>query len=662
MSKIIRDNIVLATEKDINLALKADAQSVSSDINSYIRQNELGYYIGINTWLLQIRDYSPMGWIDVKDRILTKGFLATIGYFNDCAQEIVESGSLSTSSGTTLARAIMRDISQTLVSGRIGYRDGSRNVGLDPLATTLQLFRYAKRFTPLAADKLNDKCISEFIATQNRVKLLQRRGYSQYFTDRIRSVVSRLPWNTICEEINNLSLCDIVFTHGVGLNARASLASKLEAIEQTIGQPFFNSPWNYSAWDFHVCEGFYGPKSFEKRVAEVRSVPKSYKASRTIAMEDTYRQALAKRVFLILDRYLPDNIKLHDQSINQKLAKDGSVTGMYATLDLSKASDSVSRTLVMDIFPNNFIQYAERLCPTHFRIGSEDRLLYAIATMGNSLTFVIESIVFWAICEAVRNTVSALTGEVYLPSQVYGDDIVVDIRIAETVMEWLTALGFEVNHDKSFISGSYRESCGEEFFDGMNVSSLYFPRFAIRGSLGKVCSLSETVIRDGFTDTLSDSTTRLMSLQHKLAGVNDYACRLVTEVIREAHPDMTQSLSGSDTQDLWGNDDRPQMRRIPLATIAYTYHSKYPGIIISRRIEKIVGGPEFEAHCVPCTIFESAEKVKPSYRNLYDMYRYNRFLQFGPNYPDRLSELLRVSDPDVPLNRIAGRSKIVWKA
>lgn len=661
MSNIIRESIVLATEKDIRLALEADAQFVSSDKNSFIERNALGYYIGINTWLMQLKAYSPLGWIDVKDRILRKGFLATIGYFNDRAQELVERGSLEPISETTLARAIMRDISQTLVSGYVGYRDGSRNVTSDPLAVTLQLFRYAKRFTPLEADKLNQTCLTNFIATQNRVKLLQRRGYGTFYLSHIASVLEDLPWNQILRDISNINLFDIEFTHGVGQNARASLVSKLRAINDTIGDDFFSSPWVHSAWDYHVSEGTYGAYKDEMRTAQIRSVPKSYKASRTIAMEDTYRQALAKRMFTILDSYLPDGIKLHDQTLNQTLAKAGSLDGSYATLDLSNASDTVSRTLVQEVFPPQFVQYLLRVCPTHYVINGENRLLYALATMGNSMTFVIESLVFWAICEAVRRVVSSFTCEVYLPSRVYGDDIIVDTRLAQTTIDWLEALGFEVNTNKSFFTGNYRESCGEEYYNGINVSTLYFPRFAIIGKLGKRITLSEASVRDGYTDTISDSSTRLMALQHKLAGINNVASRFVVEIIREAIPNMTQSLSGSDTQDLWGNDDRTLTRRVPLATITYAYHSKYPGLLISRRIEKIADGPVYEVNLSPHTTFGKAEAPKTSDVVLYDRYRYLRFLKFGPNYPDKLSELLRVSDPDVPFDKVSAVPKIVWK-
>jgi hypothetical protein len=62
---------------------------------------------------------------------------------------------------------------------------------------------------------------------------------------------------------------------------------------------------------------------------------------------------------------------------------------------------------------------------------------------------------------------------VYFPLTVYGDDIILDARATPELMRNLTVLGFEPNHSKSFQGGqAVRESCGEYFLHGYNVTPL----------------------------------------------------------------------------------------------------------------------------------------------------------------------------------------------
>jgi hypothetical protein len=55
---------------------------------------------------------------------------------------------------------------------------------------------------------------------------------------------------------------------------------------------------------------------------------------------------------------------------------------------------------------------------------------------------------------------------------VYGDDIVVPSFLAEDATQVLEAIGFRVNQNKSFASGPFRESCGEEFIYGCRVTPI----------------------------------------------------------------------------------------------------------------------------------------------------------------------------------------------
>jgi len=96
--------------------------------------------------------------------------------------------------------------------------------------------------------------------------------------------------------------------------------------------------------------------------------------------------------------------------------------------------------------------------------------------MGSALTFPMEAMVFATVvfigiekclarplsrkdCQVLRKRV-----------RVYGDDIIVPVEFAQSVIASLEAYGFKVNSNKSFLDGKFRESCGREYYAGHDVS------------------------------------------------------------------------------------------------------------------------------------------------------------------------------------------------
>lgn len=342
MSKVIRAHIELASEESIQSIVRKDAQSMSTNPNEYAAANQLNYYVAINTWLLCIKQWSEFGWMKVHDVIVRDGFIPTIKRFNDASDVLVHGEELD----DALCLALYKDVERSYALRHVPV-DWERNIGFDPMATILFLFRYPKRFSPVGNDKVQMESLSDFIRVENRTKLLQRQSIPYYFVNKVREVIATINWDAIMEECSGVSPQDILLTSGVGFDARASLGSKLLAISKSNPEYFRNPmgiPWAGAIPS--VETDYYGQNEhtsylFEKRVVAVRAVPKSYKASRIIAMEQTYRQAYAKRVFTIIDRYLPDSIMIHDQGQNQKLAEQGSIDGDLATIDLSHASDCI---------------------------------------------------------------------------------------------------------------------------------------------------------------------------------------------------------------------------------------------------------------------------------------------------------------------------------
>lgn len=695
-TNIIRANIELADLSEIDVILNIDANLNSTKTKEYISLNRLEYYTCINTWLLCIRDWSSYGWISVKNDILHYGLISTVSRFNDVAQQIVKKEPIT----DTLALSLMHDVMNNVGNTTVPH-SSKHLIGDDPIATTLFLLRFPKRLSPLSSDKIRKESIEKFLSVENRSKLLQRQEYPEFIIAELRDVLSQaLPWKRICSKIRRLDVSDLCFTTGVGFDSSSSLGSKLHAISKTHPE-YFPLPFGTCQPVSRLNSGpeYYGPgllsgdghKIFEKRSVKVSAVPKSYKAARIIATENTYRQSMAKRIFKILDSHLPASIDLHDQTRNQKMAYAGSIHGIYSTIDLSNASDCITKSLVSAIFPSEFLTLVEPFIPTHHIIDGKERLMQQFATAGNSLTFIMESLVFWAITSCAiakycsyyapgQTTTKREIGRVAKsfgvdfqdPScSVYGDDIVIWDPATPFLELYLQRLGFIINEDKSFSGRDnlYRESCGKEYYRGIDLTSLYFPRSPIQGMIGKSkVRLDNSAIRDGFTGEEYDSTTQLIDLQHKLYAVSYPASLLLTEIIKEAHKGMTTSIQGSLFGDLWGYSDTSLVR--PVKYVVYeqfgryrvysTYHRELISTFEKKHIRK---HPTYvrEGRYLPAVTFQLNKNLNTYDHLLYDLYKYQAFLKHGPRYNSSLDKLLNISAPFPPIEDVFGTPKMVWK-
>jgi len=217
----------------------------------------------------------------------------------------------------------------------------------------------------------------------------------------------------------------------------------------------------------------------------VIAVPKTQKTPRIIAIEPTanmfMQKALQNRLYELVERdnLLNAFIGFTDQTPNQRLACEGSITGELATLDLSEASDRVSCQHVEDLC-NRFPDLFRGLMAVRSTKADVEGIgiipISKYASMGSALTFPIEAIVFLTMVflgiqkELMRplrqSDLYRFVGRV----RVFGDDIVVPVDYVNSVVETLESFGLKVNRRKSFWTGKFRESCGKEYYDGHDVS------------------------------------------------------------------------------------------------------------------------------------------------------------------------------------------------
>jgi hypothetical protein len=165
-------------------------------------------------------------------------------------------------------------------------------------------------------------------------------------------------------------------------------------------------------------------------------------------------------------------VDLKDQTRNQNLALEGSLTDRLATIDLSSASDTISIECVFHLLPLEWATFLSRLRTGHVQYRDGRFTLEKFSSMGNGFTFPLESLIFWALtCAVAEEWGSTDVGGKFI--SVYGDDIICPSGIAADVAEVLRVCGFTVNGGKSFVKGPFRESCGKDYFLGIDIRPFY---------------------------------------------------------------------------------------------------------------------------------------------------------------------------------------------
>jgi len=199
-------------------------------------------------------------------------------------------------------------------------------------------------------------------------------------------------------------------------------------------------------------------------------VPKSYKSFRSIMPNTTIGSymsfGLGEMIRKRLKRIGYDISKL--QMRHRYLAQRESVNNLLVTADLSSASDSISVALVRRIFPEdwfNILNFSRIGCVT--LPDKSTHKTETFCTMGIGYTFPLQTLVFLALLNAIqsfyfdrldRRTIS-----------VYGDDLIYATRMHDFVAKHFQQFGFVINVDKTFVRGHFRESCGGDYYHGVDV-------------------------------------------------------------------------------------------------------------------------------------------------------------------------------------------------
>lgn len=254
---------------------------------------------------------------------------------------------------------------------------------------------------------------------------------------------------------------------------------------------------NAGAWATHCNE-----IGTAERPSRLIAVPKVLDKPRLIAAEPSENMWCQQILWAYFRRRSEEGligrfIAFSDQTRNQQFARSGSVDGNLCTIDLSAASDRVTCHVVGQamrwnppllralqatrtrriVYPRETIVHSAK---DYALVSYRTAPLRKFSTMGSACTFPVESILFLGVAIAAtlwKRGLRVTPGEIArLESEVsvFGDDIIVPKDAWAVTQDLLEVLYFKVNTSKSYGVGNFRESCGVDALDGVDVTPVYW--------------------------------------------------------------------------------------------------------------------------------------------------------------------------------------------
>jgi len=319
---------------------------------------------------------------------------------------------------------------------------------------TCQATAYASFYKSEVTCRIANKRLDHYLLNESRMNADLRREIG-----RARSYVSRV--------LGDFSVFLEAIPEHVRMTSGASAQRPRRTSQAPVKvkrKPFVSgscAPY-YDALSRHRGYGHTKPRLV--RANRIEMVPKNYKTFRSIACEpegnipfqlafDSFAKQRMRRV----------GIDLSDQCRNQDLAKRASIDNSLATIDLSAASDSLAYNAVYGLLPHAFAKYLDDVRSKHGMIEGRELKYAKFSSMGNGATFALETLVFASCCYAVGSK----------EFSVYGDDIIIEKELSARLVTILRFLGFAVNSEKSHFDGPFRESCGANCWEGVDITPFY---------------------------------------------------------------------------------------------------------------------------------------------------------------------------------------------
>lgn len=198
--------------------------------------------------------------------------------------------------------------------------------------------------------------------------------------------------------------------------------------------------------------------------SRIETVPKDNDVDRVISCEPMLNMIVQS----VIEEGLRDVIKEHFGYDLDTLADDHKecVTNLaLSTIDLKNASNSNWLSVVNWCYPSRVTKLINKSRSPFGFHGDTKHSFNMVAPMGNGFTFGLMTLTLLCAGRVLTDTLS-----------VFGDDILIDQPSALSMIEFIQVLGFQVNEDKTFVTGSFRETCGGFSTHGQRITSFKFER------------------------------------------------------------------------------------------------------------------------------------------------------------------------------------------
>lgn len=360
------------------------------------------------------------------------------------------------------------------------------------------LNNFLKKFMDSVEKDADQKALDKFLESN---RLCERWSWSKaqwslrddLLVGTFKSIIHRV-FSDPALSFDDLQCLSSMGDLGSGVNVRSrgtDLYSKLYDSTLTCSKPsIFDLYQRYvTSMPRHQSAEFIRTLTYGHSVdvcdSKLSFVPKSNVISRTICTEPTlnmwYQRAYSANIEKVL--FQSFGIDLSRQpDINRELSRIGSRDNSFATIDLASASDSISLKFLADVLPKqaytilNFFRSERTDLPSGEKVQ-----LHMVSSMGNGYTFSLQTLIFCCMVEAVYTVYcKALHKPYHSPKGihlgnfgVFGDDIIVEKDLFPPLNRLLVLCGFRVNTTKSFSEGPFRESCGADFLNGINVRPVF---------------------------------------------------------------------------------------------------------------------------------------------------------------------------------------------
>lgn len=342
------------------------------------------------------------------------------------------------------------------------------------------------KWIPHDTSKLDQKAIDGFLECNDRCDEWREPDMTSYIDDVLHHARYLMYQYLTRWDGCVLTLTDSLQRGRNGPGASNQTKAKSYYHKSFDGDMTFTHPALYAHYRANVSETWLEADNLRHAMAKslvvegskLSTVPKNERTSRTICIEPSlnmfYQLGAGSILEDVLEKHHRIDLSLQPE-INRAMAKQGSIDGSYATIDLKSASDSISDKFVRWFLPESAYGVLDLLRSRYTSLNGEKIQMKMFSSMGNGFTFPLQTLIFATLVRALYE-MKGLTPQ-YISQHrcysVFGDDIIVRGEFYHTMCEVLRRCGFTVNDEKSYGVGPFRESCGSDFFRGENIRGVY---------------------------------------------------------------------------------------------------------------------------------------------------------------------------------------------